>query len=327
MKKPSITLKAFDNEIGMRLDKFLSFRLNLSRNQVEKLIKNQQILLNNEVLDKKGILIKNGDILDIKEQISPQKTLEIDFCIPILYEDEEVLVINKPINLLTHRVNDLDKEPTLVDYLIEKNFSLSNLGDSHRLGIIHRLDKGTSGAMIIAKNNTAHENLSLQIQSKTMGRYYLCVIDKPLKEHKIIELPLIRSPKNRLKQITTTSDNPLAKSAKSAFFKIIANPKTELIGAKLFSGRTHQIRAHLAAINRHILGDNFYGYKDHYQKRILLHSHLLYFIHPKTQKLIKIYAPLYEDMKEYLEKSYYQQPLNKDFYIPLDEMYCHFFGK
>lgn len=326
MKRSSITFRAFDNETK-RLDKFLSSTLNLSRNQVEKLIQNQQILLNDAPLDKKGILIKNGDIISIKEQITPQKTFDKDFSIPILYEDEDVLVINKPINLLTHRINEYDKEPTLVDYLITKNFALSNLGDSYRLGIVHRLDKGTSGAMIIAKNNIAHQNLSFQIKSKTMGRYYLCIIDKPLKEHKIIEFPLIRSPKNRLKYITATLNNPLAKSAKSAFFKIITDHKTELIGAKLFSGRTHQIRAHLAGINRHILGDNFYGYKENYQKRILLHSHIIHFIHPKTQKFIKVYAPLYEDMKDYLEKSYYQQPLNEDFQIPLDEMYCHIFGK
>ena len=116
-----------------------------------------------------------------------------------------------------------------------------------------------------------------------------------------------------------------SKDAKTAFFKIIDNGKTELIGAKLFSGRTHQIRAHLSKINRHILGDFFYNYKGNYTQRILLHSSLLYLKHPTTQKHLKIYAPLFEDMLLFLHQNFYAsqdfESFAKNFILPLQDIY------
>ena len=316
---------------GMRADIFLSKTLNLSRAKVQNLIHKQAILLNSAPLQKYGIVLKAKDILILNPLTQSLKNpTPKDFDIPILYEDTEILVLNKPANLIVHSKNIEDSQFTLVDYLKEKGFQLSNLGDSNRLGIVHRLDKNTSGAIVIAKNNTAHQHLSTQIKLRQMGRYYLCVITPSLKESKIIELPIIRHPKHRLKYITATN-NPNAKSAKTSFFTIphlndsnLVNHS--LIGAKLFTGRTHQIRVHLNAMNRHILGDGFYGYKGNYTGRILLHAHFLHLLHPITQTPIEIYAPIPRDMQDFLfthfSLSSYLNPKNPNLLeIPLSKIY------
>ncbi|CAM2930198.1 RluA family pseudouridine synthase [Helicobacter burdigaliensis] len=309
-------------DIGLRLDQFLVTSLHLSRSQIHTLLKEELVLLNNQKVKKNGTLLKEKDIitlLKVKEKEKEQKELDI----PILYEDEDLLILNKPIDLITHKANEKDLQFTLIDYLKEHSIPLSNLGDSSREGIVHRLDKTTSGAMIIAKNNQTHALLSTQIKERQIQRYYLCVIDSPLKNNIIVQSPLMRHPKNRLKYITTNPQDTRGKEAKSAFFKIQSNTNLELIGAKLFSGRTHQIRAHLASLNRHILGDYFYGYKGEYSKRILLHSHFLSFIHPKSKKLIEIYAPLYKDMLSYIRENFYKDnyEITAEFKIPLHKLF------
>ncbi|TLD85303.1 RluA family pseudouridine synthase [Helicobacter sp. MIT 11-5569] len=319
---------------GVRADIFLSKILNISRSKAQTLIQKKEILLNSLPLEKYGIALKTGDKLTLKLQAKPLKdSTPQDFNIPILYEDEEILILNKPTNLLVHRTNPQDLQFTLVDYLKDKGFKLSNLGDSYRLGIVHRLDKNTSGAIVIAKNNATHANLSKQIKERQMGRYYLCVINQPLKESKIVDFPIMRHPKHRLKYITTTTNHPTAKTAKTAFFAIsthcdskLPTQNLALIGAKLFTGRTHQIRVHLNAINRHILGDGFYGYKGSYTGRILLHAHFLHLLHPKTQESLEFYAPIPKDMQDFLcehfNLSRYQNTQNPHtIQIPLSKIY------
>lgn len=321
----SLTFYVQQEESKMRLDKFLTQKLGLSRNQISKIIQEKQITLNGVFIQKNGTSLNFNDQIILTLPNKQEKLKPNHLNIPILYEDEDLLILNKPINLIVHQTHQDDSQYTLQDWLQENNFSLSNLGDSYRQGIIHRLDKTTSGAIVIAKNNYAHEILSQQLKSKEMGRYYVCVIDSPLKQNILIDAPLIRHPKNRLKYIPTTKDTPLSKEAKTAFFKIINNDKIELIGAKLFSGRTHQIRAHLSKIQRHILGDAFYGYKGNYTARILLHSHLVYLTHPTTKQRLEIYAPLWEDMLLFLHQEFYSsqsyENFAKNFKIPLEQLY------
>jgi len=179
-----------------------------------------------------------------------------------------------------------------VDWLKSKNIRLSTISGEIRHGIVHRIDKETSGALVIAKTNEAHKFLSEQLSNKTMGRYYLAIIDLPLKENTEINRPIGRNPKNRLKNSVIAN----GKEAKTRFLKLCGE-KEELIACKLFTGRTHQIRVHLNSINRHILGDELYGAKKS-DDRIMLHAYILYLIHPKTKKLMTFIAPLFEDMKE-----------------------------
>lgn len=321
---------------GIRADIFLSKSLNISRSKAQSLINNNRVFLNAAPMKKHGIPLNAKDILTLTlehQKPSYPRNLEI----PILYEDSDILILNKPANLVIHKTSAEDSQFTLVDYLKHKGFSLSNLGDPSRLGIVHRLDKHTSGALVIAKNNTAHAHLSAQIQARIMGRYYLCIINLPLKTPQIINLPIMRHPKHRLKYITTHANHPSAKSAKTAFFTLstaldsaLTTPKKEvptLIGAKLFTGRTHQIRVHLNAINRKILGDGFYGYKGDYTGRILLHAHCLHLMHPKTQKHLELYAPLLADMQDFL-RNHFSLPNSQhleSLQIPLPQIYHQHF--
>ena len=323
-KNTPLTFCVQPEESKMRLDKFLTQKSELSRSQIAKMIKEEKITLNGAFVSKSGITLQIHDQITLFLPTKQEKSKPNNLTIPILYEDEDLLILNKPINLIVHETHQYDPQYTLQDWLQEQNLPLSNLGDSCRQGIVHRLDKTTSGAMVIAKNNHTHKILSAQLKTKEMGRYYLCIIDSPLKQDILINSPLIRHPKNRLKYITTTPNTPFSKKAKTAFFKIIDNGRIELIGAKLFSGRTHQIRAHLSKVQRHILGDHFYGYKGNYDSRILLHSHLLYFTHPTTQQHLEIYAPLWQDMLVFLHQNFYPTQNYEDFknfIIPLDKLY------
>lgn len=293
-------MQTFLVDENSRLDVFLAKKLNQSRNQVTLLIEKDCVQVNDKIQDKNSFKLKNGDIISIAslklyDEIKPQ--FEVDFDIDVLYEDEDLLVLNKPSNLVVHGANSV-KNATLVDWLIEKKYTLSNLGGEIRAGLVHRLDKDTSGAILIAKNNFTHQRLSEQLADKSMGRIYLALIDLPLKEDKIIvEKFLMRSPSNAIKKIAIDKENKFSKNAKSAFINIVKTENLTLMAAKLFTGRTHQIRAHLASLNRHILGDSLYGYKGKYDCRIMLHAYFLYFIHPKTKEQIFVKAPLMEDFK------------------------------
>jgi 23S rRNA pseudouridine1911/1915/1917 synthase len=285
-----------------RLDKLLSKELNISRNQIEKLIKSSLVKINQKIVTKPSYKVSKEDTIEYEFlEAEKKEPLEINFDVQKLYEDEDVLVINKPANLVVHPAPSV-KEATLVDWLKKEGISLSTISGEERHGIVHRLDKDTSGAMIIAKNNKAHQKLSEQLLDRSMGRYYIAVINIPLKENIIVNKAIGRNPKNRLKMAVIEN----AKEAKTSFAKIAqAKNNTELIAAKLFSGRTHQIRVHLSSLNRYILGDKLYApSSDKYQNRMLLHARVLYFIHPRTEEFIEIEAPLFSDMEYYLKKNF-----------------------
>jgi len=285
-----------------RLDKLLSKELNISRNQIEKLIKSSLVKINQKIVTKPSYKVSKEDTIEYEFlEAEKKEPLEINFDIQKLYEDEDVLVINKPANLVVHPAPSV-KEATLVDWLKKEGISLSTISGEERHGIVHRLDKDTSGAMIIAKNNKAHQKLSEQLLDRSMGRYYIAVINIPLKENIIVNKAIGRNPKNRLKMAVIEN----AKEAKTSFAKIAqAKNNTEVIAAKLFSGRTHQIRVHLSSLNRYILGDKLYApSSDKYQNRMLLHARVLYFIHPRTEEFIEIEAPLFSDMEHYLKKNF-----------------------
>ena len=301
-----------------RLDKFLASQIDASRNQIEQLIKKEFVKVDGKTVSKTGLKLKENQeievyfpkaqIEDVKDEAFVKESLE-GKDVKIIYEDEHILVINKPANLTIHDAPSV-KDATLVDWLKLNNISLSTISGEERHGIVHRLDKGTTGVMVVAKTNEAHTSLSEQLQDKTMGRYYLAITDLALKEDVIIDKPIGRNPNNRLKM--SIEEN--GRNAKSAFKKIdiSTNEKYELIAAKLFTGRTHQIRVHLSSINRHILGDNLYGFKGDLNKinRFYLHAYNLYLFHPKTNKLMTFKADLPDDMNEFLNKHFQMENIH-----------------
>jgi 23S rRNA pseudouridine1911/1915/1917 synthase len=300
---------ADDNE---RLDIFLSKKIDASRSAISHLIKKNAITLNDRAVEKPGQKLRAGDRITVtfpKAEATPAAKLP-DFDVPVLYEDDAILVINKPSGVVVHPAPSY-KEPTLVDWLKQRGISLSTLSGEERHGIVHRIDKETSGAMVIAKTNEAHRLLSEQLKDRSMGRYYLAVIDLPLKESCIVDAPIARNPANRLKMGIVSG----GKTAKSAFAKLAlsTNEKHELIAAKLFSGRTHQIRVHLASLQRHILGDGLYGYKGNDSKigRVFLHAYLLYLNHPTTGKPMHFRAELPADFVALLDREFHKEILDE----------------
>ncbi len=299
----------FTTATSGRIDKILAKELDVSRNQVEKLVKDGYVFVNDKSITKTSFKVTEGDEVtytfkEAEKRVAPP----IDFDVEILYEDDSLLVVNKPSGLVVHPAPSV-KEPTLVDWLIHKGISLSTISGEERHGIVHRIDKETTGALVIAKNNKTHESLSKQLQDKSMGRYYLALIDCPLKDDTVVDKPIGRNPKNRLMMSVV----PEGKTAKTAFVKLLTSPyNIELIAAKLFTGRTHQIRVHLNTLGRHILGDDLYGFKTKRDKisRVNLHAYLLYLVHPESGEKMEFIAPLFDDMKLYLSKNFDQSDVD-----------------
>lgn len=295
-----------------RLDKFLATQIDAPRNQIEQLIKKEYVKVDGKIVSKTGLKLKENQNVEVhfpQSELTKMKDIEFieeslkDKNIEIIYEDDHILVINKPYNLTVHDAPSV-KDATLVDWLKLNNISLSTISAEVRHGIVHRLDKGTSGVMVVAKTNQAHLELSKQLEDKSMGRYYLAIIDTPLKDNIIIDKSIARSQNNRLKMAIEEN----GRTAKSAFCRIALSNKEnfELIAAKLYTGRTHQIRVHLSSINRHILGDNLYGFKGELNKinRFYLHAYYLYLTHPVTNERMSFKANLPKDMNEFLNTNF-----------------------
>ncbi len=299
-------------EAPERLDTFLTSQIGQSRSQIAQLIKKESVLVDGKVVSRSGVKLKENQVVLVEFPPAELKAaLDVDFDVEILYEDDDILVINKPTDLTVHPAPSV-KEATLVDWLKHKGIRLSTLSGEERHGIVHRLDKGTSGAMVIAKNNASHEFLSNQLQDKSMGRYYLAVVNPPLKEDlSEVIAPIARSTHNRLKMAILEH----GKYAKSAFKVLMLSndEKNQLLACKLYTGRTHQIRVHLESLNRHIIGDHIYAQSPKQEKseRILLHAYIIYFIHPKSKERVSFVASLDNDMKEYIDKKFNTEKIDE----------------
>ncbi|RLC45533.1 MAG: RluA family pseudouridine synthase, partial [Candidatus Cloacimonadota bacterium] len=269
-----------------RLDTFLATQIGQTRSQIAQLIKQNCVWVDGKKVPRPGVKLKLNQTVKVEfPEAKVEKALEVDFDVEILYEDDDVLVINKPSGVTVHPAPSV-KEATLVDWLKHKGIRLSTISGEERHGIVHRLDKGTSGTMVVAKNNKAHEFLSEQLQDKSMGRYYIAVVSPPLKDDiTVVESNIGRSANNRLKMACGLAHGKYAKT----MFKQLAlsnDERNQLIACKLFTGRTHQIRVHLESMNRHIIGDHIYALNPKAEKaqRILLHAYIIYFIHPTTKE-------------------------------------------
>jgi len=308
------SIKTYICDEVQRLDTFLASKIEQTRSQIAQLIKQKVVFVDDKLVSRPGVKLKLSQTIRVEfPQAKETPALEIDFDVEILYEDEDVLVINKPSGLTVHPAPSV-KEATLVDWLKHKGIRLSTISGEERHGIVHRLDKGTSGAMVVAKNNEAHEFLSAQLQDKTMGRYYVAVINPPLKDDlTTIECSIGRSPSNRLKM--ACKDDTKSKYAKTVF-KVLSRSKDEklhFIACKLFTGRTHQIRVHLESISRHIVGDHVYALspKEEKSERILLHAYIIYFVHPRTKNKVSFVASLDDNMQKFIYKKFDKEQIDE----------------
>ena len=307
------------NNNGMRLDIFLSKNIKeLTRSYIKKLIKNNQVLLNSSNYSEPSTIIRHKD--EIIVEISKEDKIKLkpeNIPLDILYEDKDIIVINKIKGMVVHPGAG-NKNKTLVNALLfrYKN-KLSDLGGTLRPGIVHRIDKETSGILVVAKNNLSHANLGVQFSKHTVKRKYLCLVwgvVRPLKGK--INTLITRDKKNR--QLMTVSDT-IGKKAITNYktlkiFNLKDIPKISLIECELETGRTHQIRVHLKYKGSSLLGDKHYGKKNIKFKKInkdffdnlskltgqTLHAKTLEFIHPRTKKKVSFNSDLPESFKKIL---------------------------
>lgn len=281
-------------DLKKRLDVFLSQTLSVNRTQASAIIE-KGIALVNEKKQKSSYKIKPDDDIKINEDelsafLNPDLELKpYKFNLHIIYEDDDLMVINKPKQMLTHPTK-FDRDKTLCNALIYHcGKNLSDIGGFDRLGIVHRLDKNTSGLILCAKNNKTHENLAQQIKEKTAKRKYLAIA---LGEFKEKSGTIDKSLKHYLKDDVKMTIAPDGLNAITDYKVLEEFLGAALVELNLKTGRTHQIRAHLASINHPVFGDSLYGAKSFMRNEFynlktieqLLQSYYICFIHPKTNK-------------------------------------------
>ena len=291
---------------GKMLDSFLAEHLRLSRSFIQKEISKKNILINGH-FQRSHYLLKESDEIHVSffEEEKDLSIVPVPMDIKIIYEDDEIIIINKDAGISVHPGAGT-KEDTLAAGLLHYTKHLSNLPDKTRRGIVHRLDKDTSGCMVIAKTDEAFLNLKEQFLKRTIKKTYLAIIYGKLERpHLKVDLPIGRHPVNRQKM----SVHSLKKSRASLteLFHIENLGRFSLVKAKPMTGRTHQIRVHLCAIKHPILGDKKYSrgrnLPINIEKpvRMMLHAVKLSIQHPKNCNKIDFEAPLANDFKETLE--------------------------
>ena len=318
MNKTTIFFAQYEDN-NLRLDKFLTNKLmSFTRSQIKKIIDSSAIKIDNQIIVSASRKVKEGEKICIlhrfqnNENIKPKK-----MNLEIIFEDKDLLIINKPKGMVVHPGAG-NYENTLVNALIYKyKKNLSDINGIHRPGIVHRIDKETSGLLVIAKNNLSHANLSDQFSKHTIKRKYICLswgVIRPL-NGKIITL-ITRDKKNR--QLMTASDVNGKKAITNyktlKVFNIKDIPKISLLECQLETGRTHQIRVHLKYKGTSLLGDKQYGKKNIKFKKIntdffsqlnnlsgqALHAKTLEFTHPKTKKRMTFNSDLPDSFQNML---------------------------
>ena len=284
----------------IRADIYLSKRLSYTRSKVKKLLDDEKATLNGKVLKPRDLL-KSGDVVFIDEgELKETGLSPIDIDIDIVYQDEDLAVINKPQGLTVHAGNGV-KEHTLVNALLYHLDSLSGINGVLRPGIVHRIDKNTSGLLVVAKNDFTHVELQKQIAEKTCKRKYVALLEGVLKQDEgIIETYIDRSTKNRTMMAVSNSGRLAV-----THFKVLERfTNYTYCEFNLQTGRTHQIRVHAKHLNHPIVGDLVYGYKSNKfnLNGQLLHAKELSFTHPRTNEKVTFYAPLPKYFEEVLQK-------------------------
>jgi len=289
---------AFKVEVeSARLDEYVARKVvRLSRTQARKLIVDGRIVVE-DVTVKPSFMVTFGQVIKVLSGFSEFSALEPeDIPIEILYEDDDILVVDKPAGLAVHPGAG-HPSGTLVNALIYLRPALKGIGSSERPGIVHRLDLDTSGVMVIAKNLASHAHISEQFAQRSVNKIYLALVKGRLTQTEaIIDAPIGRDPSNRQKMSVVDG----GKSAKTRYKVLRSIGDHQLLEVKLLTGRTHQIRVHLASIGHSIIGDSLYGKKSKTIDRQFLHSHLLELVHPSTERSMAFKSPLPLDLKDFL---------------------------
>ena len=289
-------------EDGLRLDQYIAGRcMDLSRSYIQKLIKESRVTINKNIQTKTKTAVQESDIVNVS--LPDPKELEIkpqDIPLDILYEDNDVLVVNKPKGMVVHPAPGHYDDTRVNAVLYHCRDNLSGINGVLRPGIVHRIDKDTTGALIVCKNDKAHQKIADQLRAHTITRSYRAIVYNNFSEDEgMINAPIGRHPTNRKKRMVTE------KNSKEAIthYKVLdhLNHKFNYIECRLETGRTHQIRVHMSHIGHPLLGDEIYGPVNSKFKNLqgqTLHAATIGFIHPTTEEYMEFSAPL----PDYFEK-------------------------
>lgn len=292
-----------ENFSGERLDKCINHYFEeATRSYIQKLIDNNNVLINNKICNKNGKKLKIGNI--IRVNIPEEEEIDIEpenIDLNIIFENEDFILINKKYGMVVHPAYG-NYTGTLVNALLFYTQNLSSLNGKIRPGIIHRLDKDTSGLILVAKNNFSHAKLATMFTDKTIQKTYLCIVKGNFSDENLsgrIENLIGRDPKDRKKMTIVEKNGKIAISN----YKVIEQVNDfSLVEVNIETGRTHQIRVHMKHLNHSILGDSLYGSANKLASRQMLHAYKLEFKNPIDNKIYSFKAPLFDDFIELAEK-------------------------
>lgn len=282
-----------------RVDKFIASNTNKSRGEVQKYFTESTVLINGKVA-KPSQSVKSGDLVEFETLEIVESTIEKqNIPLEIVYEDSDVIVVNKPSGMVVHPANGHYKD-TLVNALMYHCTDLSTINGEIRPGIVHRIDKDTSGLLVACKNDLSHNSIAAQLKEKTSTRKYVAIVYGNF-EHNYgkIDAPIARDPQNRLKMAVVKG----GKESITTFKVLERYGDYTLLELKLETGRTHQIRVHMAYIGHPVLGDPLYG-----PKKVIgingqyLHAKTLGFVHPRTNEYMEFNSELPDFFQEMIEE-------------------------
>ena len=297
-----ILLRASEESKNQRLDAFLASSLDgLTRSQATRLIESGEVAVNGRAVSKSYKLAGGEDIAVTLPEPEPVEAVPQDIPLDVVYEDADVIVVNKPSGMVVHPAPG-HPDGTLVNALLHHCAgTLSGIGGALRPGIVHRIDRDTSGLIIAAKNDAAHQYLSAQLADHTLARTYECIVVGALREDRgTVDAPIARHPTDRKRMAVVAG----GREAVTHWEVIARYPGYTHVRCRLETGRTHQIRVHMAYIGHPILGDTVYGAKKEVPGLTgqCLHAVGLRFLHPRTHEVVELSCPLPEEFTRMLQK-------------------------
>ena len=292
------------DNVSKRLDIYLSENIeDVTRSYIKILIDDNKVLVNNKS-QKSGYKIKLNDSIDVTfEEKKNEDIIAQDIPLEILYEDDDIIIVNKPKGMVVHPANGNYTGTMVNSLMLSHQGKLSSINGVIRPGIVHRIDKDTSGILVVAKNDNAHKKLAAQFKVHSIKRKYIALVKGIIKEDSLtIDMPIGRSIKDR-KKMAVTNKNSRSAVTHIAILKRFYSSNVTLVEAQLETGRTHQIRVHMAYIHHPLVGDEIYGKKDNKFKvqGQMLHAKYLGFVHPSTGKFIEFEKDVPEYFKEVLK--------------------------
>ena len=297
-----ILLRASEESKNQRLDAFLASSLDgLTRSQATRLIESGEVAVNGRAVSKSYKLAGGEDIAVTLPEPEPVEAVPQDIPLDVVYEDADVIVVNKPSGMVVHPAPG-HPDGTLVNALLYHCAgTLSGVGGTLRPGIVHRIDRDTSGLIIAAKNDAAHQYLSAQLADHTLARTYECIVVGALREDRgTVDAPIARHPTDRKRMAVVAG----GREAVTHWEVIARYPGYTHVRCRLETGRTHQIRVHMAYIGHPILGDTVYGAKKEVPGLTgqCLHAVGLRFLHPRTHEVVELSCPLPDEFTRMLQK-------------------------